>query len=240
MRLRILLFIALALLCRAPLKAQHSPTWRPVEGWPAGEILTEEEVSKLGVERLFAIEPLSDALFEQMQGLSYKADCTLPREELRYLRLLHRDQFGQIRRGELVCHVDLAKDLLTIFRQLYEARYPIERMVLIDAYGADDARSMADNNSSAFNFRRIAGSSKLSKHSLGRAVDINPLYNPYVKQVGDQLRVDPPEASPYVDRHREFPYKIKADDLCCRLFKAYGFTWGGDWHSLKDYQHFER
>jgi hypothetical protein len=110
----------------------------------------------------------------------------------------------------------------------------------VDAYGADDGRSMADNNSSAFNFRRMVGSSKLSKHSLGRAVDINPRYNPYVKKVGDQLRVEPPEATPYVDRSKKFPYKITADDLCCHLFKAYGFTWGGDWHSLKDYQHFER
>ena len=239
MKLSTLLFI-LALLCGFPASAQRSEGWLPLEEWPAGEALSVEEIAQQGIEAFFVSEPLSDHLFGRMWGLSFKADCTVPREELRYLKVLHCNQEGETLRGELVCHADLAEDLLAIFRQLYEARYPIERMVLVDAYGADDGRSMADNNSSAFNFRRMVGSSKLSKHSLGRAVDINPRYNPYVKKVGDRLRVEPPEATPYVDRSKKFPYKITADDLCCRLFKAYGFTWGGDWHSLKDYQHFER
>lgn len=176
-----------------------------------------------------------------MSGKSYRPGCPVPRSDLRYLRVLHYTLDGTIRTGEMVCHQAVAEDLIRIFRALYDARYPIERMVLIDNYGAQDEPSMLANNSSAFNFRFIGGTRQLSNHSMGCAVDINPLYNPYVKVRRDgSLRVSPKAARPYADRKGKFPYKITADDLCCRLFKQYGFTWGGDWRSLKDYQHFER
>lgn len=113
-------------------------------------------------------------------------------------------------------------------------------MVLIDEYDAQDGPSMRANNSSAFNFRFVAGTGVLSSHSRGMAVDINPLYNPYVKTNGGRTVVDPAEAAPYADRTRDFPYKIAEDDPCCREFLRHGFTWGGHWKSLKDYQHFEK
>ena len=113
-------------------------------------------------------------------------------------------------------------------------------MLLIDEYGAEDSLSMADNNTSAFNYREIAGSSRLSKHAKGLAIDINPLYNPYVKQTGEgEAVVSPLEGAAYADRAQEFPYKIEEGDLCCQLFGAHGFIWGGSWNSVKDYQHFE-
>ncbi len=106
----------------------------------------------------------------------------------------------------MVCNRLIADDLLEIFRTLFDARYPIERMVLIDEYDADDERSMQNNNSSAFNFRFIAGTDKLSNHSRGLAVDINPLYNPCVRRRTDgSLFVSPEAARPYADRSREFP-----------------------------------
>ena len=142
--------------------------------------------------------------------------------------------------GELVCNEAICGDLLDIFRVLYDASYPIERMVLIDEYDAQDGPSMRANNSSAFNFRFVAGTGVLSSHSRGMAVDINPLYNPYVKTNGGRTVVDPAEAAPYADRTRDFPYKIAEDDPCCREFLRHGFTWGGHWKSLKDYQHFEK
>ena len=109
-----------------------------------------------------------------------------------------------------------------------------------DEYDADDEASMRDNNSSAFNFRFISHTTKVSKHGLGMAVDINPLYNPYVKAVKGETSIEPAVAAAYVDRSGDFPYKIDHDDLCYKLFTKYGFTWGGDWEHSKDYQHFER
>ena len=183
--------------------------------WRAAAIVTEADVERFGIGNCFAVSEIDDATFARMQGRSYKADCTLPRSELRYLKVLHTDIEGRIRLGELVCHRHVADDLIEIFRTLYDLRYPIERMVLIDDYDADDGASMRANNSSAFNFRYIRSSHSLSKHSLGTAVDINPLYNPYVRRVGGRTVVDPPEAAPYVDRTRDFPCKIERDDPCC-------------------------
>ena len=229
----------------SPVAAQGVEAIQQEQGWlarwQAGEEVSESMVAQVGVEHCFTSGPITEELFQRMQGRSYKADCTVPREELRYLQVLHRDATGAIRLGELVCNRAIADDLLHIFRQLYEASYPIERMVLIDDYEADDERSMEANNSSAFNFRFIAGTQKLSRHSKGMAVDINPLYNPYVKKRPDgSLYVSPEAGRRYVDRSASFTYMIQADDLCCRLFKEHGFRWGGDWNSLKDYQHFEK
>ena len=188
----------------------------------------------------FCQEEISDEVFCRMMGKSYKEECTTPREELRYLRVLHYNKVGEELQGELVCHKDIANDLLAIFRELYQAKYPIERMVLIDEYDADDEASMRANNTSAFNFRKASGMRTLSKHSTGMAIDINPLYNPLVKHREGRTRVYPSNATPYIDRSQDFPYKIVKGDLCYRLFKKYGFSWGGDWKSSKDYQHFEK
>ena len=127
----------------------------------------------------FQSEEISDEVFARIEGKSFKKECTTPRKDLRYLRVLHYNKVGEELEGELICHKDIAEDLLDIFRKLHEARYPIERMVLVDEYGADDEASMMDNNSSAFNFRFISGTRSLSRHSRGMAIDINPLYNPY-------------------------------------------------------------
>ncbi|MBQ9400496.1 MAG: M15 family metallopeptidase [Bacteroidales bacterium] len=176
-----------------------------------------------------------------MQGKSYKADCPVPREDLRYITVLHRDIEGRAIVGEMVVSALISADLLEIFRALYEASYPIERMRLVDLYDADDETSMRANNSSCFNFRFITGSTKVSKHGLGLAVDINTLYNPYHKVRPDGSdHVEPATAVPYLDRTADFPYKIVKGDLCYRLFIEHGFTWGGEWTSLKDYQHFEK
>ena len=118
----------------------------------------------------------------------------------------------------MVLHQRIANDVLDILRQLFEARYPIERMQLIDNYGGDDGRSMAANNSSAFNYRKVPGKAVLSRHAYGMAVDINPLYNPYVHYKNGRRIVDPKAGEPYADRSRKHPYMIRRDDLCCRLF----------------------
>lgn len=188
----------------------------------------------------FSQQEITDSIFARIEGKSFKENCTTPREDLRYLKVLHYNKEGEELEGELICHKDIADDLLAIFRELHRAKYPIERMVLIDEYDADDEASMRANNTSAFNFRPASGMKRLSKHSTGMAIDINPLYNPLVKHREDRTRVYPSTATPYIDRTQDFPYKIVKGDLCYRLFKQHGFSWGGDWRRSKDYQHFEK
>ena len=187
----------------------------------------------------FYIKPIPDDIFEKMQGKSYKENCTVPREELRYLHILHVGFDNNTHEGELIVNKRIAEDVLDIFKELYKAGYQIEKVRLIDEYNAQDELSMRDNNSSAFNFRYISYSTTLSKHAMGLAVDINTLYNPYIKQVDGRLNIEPANAVNYVDRNRQFPHKIDHDDLCYKLFTKYGFEWGGDWENSKDYQHFE-
>lgn len=203
-----------------------------------GEELLDKPSSTF--ESSFTIDTISDALFSRMHGLSYPEGCTVDRSDLRHLRIKHYDAEGQEHEGELVCNKKIAADLIDIFRQLHAARYPIERVSLIDDYGADDERSMTANNTSCFCFRVVEGSKKLSKHALGLAIDINPLYNPCVRRKNDgSVLVQPAAGKRYTNRKRQFTYKIVEGDLCHRLFLEHGFTWGGAWRSLKDYQHFE-
>ncbi len=212
-----------------------------LKSWKAGMIVSANVVECYGKDRCFGIDTISDRVFSRMKGKSFKADCTVKRSDLRYLRTLHSDADGKIHIGEMVCNKAIAQDLLDIFRQLYDARYPIERMVLIDEYEADDEMSMRANNTSCFNFRRVAGSAKLSKHAQGLAVDINTLYNPYVRKRKDGTWVvQPATARKYADRRGQFLYKIEKGDLLYQLFIQHGFKWGGAWQSLKDYQHFEK
>ena len=185
-----------------------------------------DAVRQFGVARCFAADTLTDAVFSRIWRKSYREGCTIARADLRYLRVLHVDGEGKTRTGEMICNRLIASDLVDIFRKLYDARYPIQRMVLIDEYNADDETSMRANN---------------SKHARGMAVDINTLYNPCVKRMADgTLFVQPATGKPYINRNKQFPYKISKGDLLWRLFTSHGFKWGGSWTSLKDYQHFEK
>lgn len=208
--------------------------------WRAGTVVSAREVTAYGVDRCFRASALSDKVFARMR-YSYVDNPYVRRADLRYLQVLHYDLSGRILLGEMVCNHRIADDLLTIFRQLYEARYPIGRMVLIDEYHADDESSMRANNTSCFCYRRIAGSSHVSAHGRGMAVDINPLYNPYVKRrANGTLFIQPATAGAYIHRDRTFDYKLEKGDLCYRLFIQHGFQWGGAWRSCQDYQHFEK
>ena len=210
--------------------------------WTAAAVVDDADVERFGIDECFVALPISDAVFSRIQGKSYKKECTMTRETLRYLHVLHRNVEGKTQLGEIVCNASIADDLIAIFRQLYEAAYPIERMVLVDEYDADDERSMTANNTSCFNFRPISGSSKLSKHSQGLAIDINPLYNPSLS-LGTG-KVEPSAGKRYaVERSKITDTKvplINKKDLCYRLFREHGFSWGGNWMSKKDYQHFEK
>ena len=190
-------------------------------------------------ENQFYMTEISDDLLERMKGKSFKDDCTVQKEDLRYIHVLHKDLDGSVKEGEMVLNKYIAEDVMEIFKELYAADYPIERVRRADEYDADDEMSMRDNNSSSFNFRFISHTTKVSKHGLGMAVDINPLYNPYIKEVDGQTVIEPATGEPYVDRSADFAYKIDENDLCYKLFKEHGFEWGGSWSDRKDYQHFE-
>ena len=208
--------------------------------WCAGSEISAQQVEALGLDSCFTAQPIPDGVWARMQGRTYRDNPHIGRSDLCYLRLLHWDMQHHIRQGEMVCNRIIASRLVTIFRQLYEARYPIGQMVLPDVYDADDERQMQANNTSCFCYRQVAGSQKLSKHARGLAVDLNPLYNPYFRVRADGTRfVQPSTALRYCDRRRSFPCKITRSDLACRLFRQHGFEWGGDWTTCKDYQHFE-
>ena len=208
--------------------------------YPAGTELNLAGFKESGISMLFYMEELSEEAKTRINGKSYGENCDLPYEELRYIRVLYYAFDGRTRIGELIVNLAIAQDILDIFRELYGISYPIERMVLIDEYDADDERSMAANNTSAFNYRYVAGTTRLSKHSLGWAIDINPLYNPYITTINGQRTIFPENGSEYADRTKDCPYYIKEGDACYEAFVSRGFTWGGTWKNSKDYQHFEK
>ena len=187
----------------------------------------------------FWISEIDNEIFARIKGKSYKDNCPIPLEDLRYVHVLHKDAKGITHGGELICNVNIASDVMEIFKALFEAGYPFERVRLVDEYNADDETSMRDNNSSCFNFRFISHTKRVSKHGLGLAVDINTLYNPYIKTVDGKKIIEPSTAEEYTDRSKSFTYKIEKGDLCYKLFTERGFEWGGEWKTVKDYQHFE-
>lgn len=175
-----------------------------------------------------------------MRGSSWHA--TLPGgfvgpafEALRLVTVTHWDFAHQVRQGELVVAEAVAEFVLRTFEAIFVAEFPIAQIRLIDDYAGDDERSMADNNSSAFNCRLIAGTTRPSRHALGLAIDINPVQNPYVvKGV-----VYPEAAQSYVDRSQVRPGMLFEGDTVVSAFTRAGWVWGGAWHEPKDYHHFE-
>ena len=192
----------------------------------------------------FYYEPLTDEVKDRITGISYpESGCTVPYEDLAYVGLLYLDFDGEEQTGELICNRAVAQDMVEIFYELYRNDYRIERVRLVDEYDGDDTASMADNNTSCFNYRVVDGTTSLSKHAYGLAIDVNPYYNPYVvynKNGDGSTYISPPGSEVYADRSQSFPYKIDENDLCYRLFTEHGFTWGGNWNSTKDYQHFQK
>lgn len=192
----------------------------------------------------FYYEPLTAKVKKRITGISYpESGCTVPYEDLNYVGLKYIDFDGQEQTGELICNKAVARDMVEIFYELYRNEYRLESVRLIDEYDGDDTASMAENNTSCFNYRVVDGTTSLSKHAYGLAIDINPYYNPYVvfnRNADGSDYISPPGSEIYADRSKNFAYKIDENDLCYRLFTEHGFTWGGNWNSTKDYQHFQK
>ncbi|MGP6089127.1 M15 family metallopeptidase [Antarctobacter jejuensis] len=184
--------------------------------------------------------PIPDGIWTKMQGVSWHANLPCPkREDLRLLRVPFIDFNGKTRTGQLIVDRKVAGEMLDIFADIHAAGFPIQSMKLVHQFRGDDGFSMAANNTSAFNCRVVAGSSRLSQHALGRAIDINPVQNPYVN--GGRTS---PSAGVDFDERKERKPQVKgvitAGDAVVTAFKKRGWGWGGDWSSLKDYQHFSQ
>ena len=220
---------------------KETPTALAANNWKSGRVVSQAEIDVTGLDNCFVAEEISDEVFARMKGKSWPDNCTLHRSDLRHIRVLHCNADGKPQMGELVVNKKIADKILRIFRQLYDNNYRIEKMHLVDDYDANDDASMADNNTSAFNFRFVPGTRNLSRHSYGLAIDVNPLYNPYIPYHNGKQVVMPPNGEPYAF-HRDtaqFPYKIDLNDLAYKLFRKEGFNWGGTWPKSKDYQHFQ-
>jgi len=193
-----------------------------------------------GQDVYFTVSEIPDSIWAKMQGKSFHSNPYIGRKDLRYLRVSHWDYDKQTHQGELICNKLIADKLVAIFRELYKHHYPIQQIRLPDEYDGNDEQQMRANNTSCFCYRVVSGTQKLSYHARGLAVDINPLYNPYVRYRKNGARVvEPANAVAYANRNGQFPYKIEKGDLCYQLFIRHGFTWGGSWKTMKDYQHFE-
>jgi len=181
-------------------------------------------------------EPLRGRIEERVVGSSWHRGCPVHHSKLRLLELDHWGFDGDVHSGRLIVHRSQAGPVLAAMRRLFAIGYPIRRMDLIDRYGADDHRSMAADNTSAFNCRYVAGTRRWSMHAYGRAIDLNPVENPYVSG----SHVSPPAGRPFADRSRRAPGMVHAGDRVVRAFrKRAGWEWAGAWPgATRDYQHF--
>jgi len=168
------------------------------------------------------------------QGGSYKDYCPISLNDLRYIKLKYIGFDGKEHWGELIVNKAIAKDVVSIFKELYNIKYPIKQMRLVSDFGASDYASIEADNTSAFNCRYVDGTHKWSNHTYGRAIDLNPIENPYVSKSG---HISHKASLKYASRQ---PYKGVVTPQIVNIFKKYGFKWGGDWHCCKDYQHFEK
>jgi hypothetical protein len=165
---------------------------------------------------------------------SWHPGCPVPPSQLRRIRLTYWGFDRKAHTGTLIANQDAVGDLVRVFSRLYSARFPIRRMRSVDVYGANDQRSMAADNTSAFNCRFVAGTRRWSMHAYGRAIDINPVENPYV--AGG--RVSPRAGRAYLNRSRVRPGMAVSGGVLVRAFAAVGWQWGGRWQGTPDYQHF--
>lgn len=197
----------------------------------------------------FTSTRLNASLKKRITGTSFpakKTNTAISYSDLRYLTVLYIDFNGNTQTGELIVNKKIASRTLKIFYELYQTGYPIQRMSLIDDYNGDDEASMSSNNTSAFNYRLITGTNRLSKHGQGLAIDINPRINPCVSYRNKKVSlVEPSNGKTYLQRKKSkckgkyAKYMIHKNDKVYKIFKKYGFSWGGDWNTKKDYQHFE-
>ena len=186
---------------------------------------------------VFQVAPLPPGMSQKMIGVTWHEGCPVALADLRQVTVSYRDYDDAEQQGVLIVNKEIADETKALFQQLYDRHFPISSISPVENFGGSDDASMAANNTSGFNCRDTTGRPGVySNHSWGRAIDINPLTNPYVK--GDTVL--PPLGRDYLDRSVAHTGSILADDYVVKMFEAAGWTWGGRWKDRKDYQHFEK
>jgi hypothetical protein len=183
----------------------------------------------------FSVAPISKELAARMTGVSWRPGCPVPLRDLRVVTASYRGFDGRGHTGRIVVHRGVARGVLTVLRRLYAAGFPIRRMVPVDGYGGSDFRSIEADNTSAFNCRYVDGTTRWSEHAYGRAIDLNPIENPYVTAAGTTSHA---ASGPYLRRSPYRPGMAVEGGLVVRAFEAAGWSWGGRWSGDRDYQHF--
>ena len=189
------------------------------------------------------ISKITPQIKERMiKGNTWEKGCPVPLENLRYLRIKHIDFNGKDQMGEMIVHKEVSEEVTKIFQALYDANYPINKMRLVSDYKGSDWESIEADNTSAFNCRKATGSKKFSKHSYGKAIDINPIENPYIFKSGKSSHT---ASAPFLKRKRtgnsaSQKAMLLPNDKATKIFRKYGWKWGGDWSGVKDYQHFSK
>ena len=214
----------------------------------AGEIISGERIKTDELSRYFVINEIAegDAVYNRINGKSYRANNNIGLSDLRYLQMIHYNFDHEIQTGEMIVNAAVAEDVANIFRELFMIEYEVNSMYLIDNFwtgdgDSSDTASIQVNNTSAFCYRMVTGGVTLSNHAYGRAIDINPQQNPYISiDSNGNASWHHDNATPYVDRSCGDPHVIVNGDACYEIFAKYGFSWGGNWANPIDYQHFEK
>ncbi len=197
--------------------ASPSPTITPISRW---------SVDRLGPE-----------LRAALVGRTWHRGCPVPLRDLRVVTVRYHGFDAEVHAGLLVLNERVAGDVLWVFRRLFRHDFPIRDVALAHRWHPTRPSDWYDTSdrTASFNCRPVTNGTTLSQHSYGWAVDVNPLENPYVNGDGTVLRR---AAKPYLDRSQNLPGMIHPGDLVVRSFARIGWSWGGDWHTLKDYMHF--
>jgi hypothetical protein len=191
--------------------------------------------TKTQKKQIFSYESIDENLKKKINNISYKDNKYIKISDLADAKVTYYGFDDKTHAGELIVNKKVAKDVIEIFKELYKAKFPIEKIRLIDDYNADDDLSMSDNNTSAFCYRTVANTNKISMHGYGMAIDINPIQNPCISGKD----VSPQNAYSYLNRNLRKKGMIIKNDVCYKAFTKRGWKWGGNWKNPKDYQHFE-
>jgi len=219
-----------------------------IKNYSAGTVISSDKIDRNNLSQYFTSQTIEegDSVYNRIYGQSYVDNSNIGLDDLRYLKMLHVNFDGEYQVGEMIVNADVASEVMEIFEILCAEGYEIYSMHLIDDYWAGDPDdsdwySIDANNTSCFCYRTATGSGNLSKHALGRAIDINPQQNPYVTYDSDGVaHYSHDNASSYVyGRSSDTDHVITTSDRAYDLFTDYGWTWGGNWSSPKDYQHFQ-
>jgi hypothetical protein len=187
----------------------------------------------------FNIQEVPVNIIKRMQQLGiWAADCPVLIEKLRLLHIMHYNFAGKKLQGEIIVHERVASDILKIFTELMQVKFPIQSVKLIDEFHGSDELSMNSNNSSCFNFRKIDGSAQISNHSYGLAIDINPVQNPcIITNDGFDKKIMPQPGENFLNRG---DVRAGMVESVVEIFNRNGFSdWGGKWNNPIDYHHFQ-